>query len=163
VPNAQIRLFRPEDLPRLCEIAVRAWEPVFADYCARMGDEMFEAVFGPDWRAEKSRQIEDFCQKQPQCCLVSELDGQVVGFITYYLKRDRQIGEIGNNAIDPDCQGQGLGTEQYRAVLEACRLEGMRFVAVTTGLDPAHAPARAAYEKAGFKQMVPMVEYYQRL
>ena len=161
--NAHIRPFRPEDLPRLCEIAVRAWEPYFDACRALMGDELFDAAMGPDWRAEKSRQIEDFCQKQPHWCLATELDGEVVGFITYHLNHDRELGVIGNNAVDPGYQSRGFGTELYRRVLEIFRGEGMRFAKVHTNLDEAHAPARAAYEKVGFVQMVPMVEYYRSL
>lgn len=161
--EARIRPFQPEDLPRLCEIAVRAWEPVFGDWRALMGDEMFDAAFGPDWREDKSGQIRDFCHHSPECCLVTELDGEVVAFITYYLNREKRIAEIGNNAVDPGHQGRGLGTAQYRRVLEEFRRAGMRFAKVHTGLDPAHAPARTAYEKVGFVQMIPMVDYYQEL
>ncbi len=160
--DATIRPFRPEDLPDMCDIAVRAWTPVFADWQALMGDEMFLAAF-PDWRADKAGQIVDFCKRTPEHCLVTELEGRVVGFITYTLSPETAIAEIGNNAVDPDCQSRGLGTEQYRRVLEVFRHQGMKFAKVTTGLDPAHAPARRAYEKAGFTRIIPMVHYYQEL
>jgi ribosomal protein S18 acetylase RimI-like enzyme len=74
-----------------------------------------------------------------------------------------RIGEIGNNAVHPDVQGRGIGPQMYRHALERLRELGMRFVKVGTGGDPAHAPARRAYEKVGFDVQLPGVEYYCRL
>ncbi len=160
--DAAIRAFHPHDLPRLCEIAVRAWEPIFGDWRELMGDAMFHAAWR-DWRADKAGQIVDFCERTPEWCLVAELEGRVVGFITHTLCYDTALAEIGNNAVDPECQGLGIGTDMYRYVLDVFREEGMKFAKVSTGLDPAHAPARAAYEKAGFTQFIPMVYYYREL
>jgi len=42
---------------------------------------------------------------------------------------------------------------------EAC----LKYASVTTGLDPGHAPARKAYEKAGFNLRREDVTYYQKL
>jgi hypothetical protein len=51
----------------------------------------------------------------------------------------------------------------YRHVLEHFRSQGLRFACLNTGLDPAHAPARRAYEAVGFDRQVPVVEYWQDL
>lgn len=85
------------------------------------------------------------------------------GLHYFHLGQKRRIGEIGNNAVKPECQGMGIGTFQYRKVLEIFRKEDMRFAAVTTGLDEAHAPARAAYEKVGFRKAITMVTYYMKV
>ena len=163
MPDRVMRPFEQDDLPRLCEIAVLAWTPIFEHWEAQMSPEMFAAAFGPDWRIEKAGQIEQFCTHYPQWCLVTEVDGVVVGFVTWVLKVDRQLGEIGNNAVDPEYQGMGIGTGQYRRALEVFRDEGMRFARVQTGLDEPHAPARAAYEKVGFRQFVPSVTYLREV
>lgn len=160
--GAIIRPYRPADLEALCDIAVAAWRPYFEGLLEEMGQELFEAAFG-DWPAEKTRQVRQFCDDTPQWCLVSEVDGVVVGFITYRLQEDRELGIIGNNAVIPEYQGRGIGTEQYRRVLEAFEESGIRFAKVTTGLDPFHAPARAGYEKAGFEPFVEMVDYYREV
>jgi len=39
----------------------------------------------------------------------------------------------------------------------------MRFVEVTTGGDPSHAPVRRAYERAGFSVQLPTITYYRKL
>ncbi len=158
-----IRPARPEDLPRVKEIALRAWEPIYTDYKARMGDELFLLLWPKGWQDEKASQIADHFQRWPEWSLVAELDGQIVGFITFTLDTERKIGEIGNNAVDPDYQGRGIGSAQYAYVLELFREQGMAYARVGTGLDEAHAPARAAYAKTGFKLMIPMGKYYRKL
>jgi len=158
-----IRPAGAEDLPRMKEIAVRAWEPIYADYETRMGEELFSLLHPDDWKDEKAGQVADHFQRWPEWCLVAEIDGQVAGFITFVLDTERKIGEIGNNAVAPDYQGRGIGSMQYAYVLELFRKEGMAYAQVGTGLDEAHAPARAAYEKAGFELMIPMGRYYRKL
>ena len=103
--------------------------------------------------------MREFSLANPGCVLVSELAGEVVGFITFTLDRERKIGVIGNNAVRPEHAGKGIGSAQYLAVLEIFRREGMQFACVTTGLDEAHAPARRAYEKVGFVPVLSFVEY----
>ena len=155
------RPFESTDTPRLCEIALLAWKPIFGHWADLMSPEMFRAAFGTDWRMDKMGQIESFCARYPQWCLVTEVDGRIAGFITWVLYRKRAIAEIGNNAVDPEYQGRGIGTQQYNRVLEVFRAEGMKFAMVKTGLDEPHAPARAAYEKAGFVALIPTVTYYR--
>jgi hypothetical protein len=51
----------------------------------------------------------------------------------------------------------------YSFVLNYMREAGMKSAVVTTGGDEAHAPARRAYEKAGFSGAVPSFEYHIKL
>lgn len=158
-----IRLACANDIPRIRDIAAQAWAPVYRGYRERMGEELYELEMPGDRLSLKGDEVSNFCEEQPDWCLVTEHNGQVVGFITFVLHRDKRIGEIGNNAVDPDCQGQGVGTAQCQRVLKIFREAGMKYAKVHTGLDPTHAPARAMYEKVGFKQMIPHVEYYREL
>ena len=79
------------------------------------------------------------------------------------MKYDTKTGTITNNAVDPDCGEKGVGQEMYKAILERFRAEGLRAAMVTTGGDPAHAPARRAYERAGFKLKTEQVFYIMDL
>ena len=157
-----IRPARHGDLETMKQIAVEAWEPVYQSFRRLMGDEVFEVVHG-NWQTEKMRQITADFESYPGCTLVTEYDGQVVGFIAYFLFESKKLGVIGNNAIRPKYQGKGLGTRQYQRVLELFREKGMLCAEVVTGLDESHAPARAAYEKAGFKPGLPIIRYYRKL
>ena len=87
----------------------------------------------------------------------------MVAFVTYRLDPQRRVGTIGNNAVDPGWQGRGIATTLYRHVLDLFRAAGMEVAAVTTGLDEAHAPARAAYRRTGFAGGAPSVTLYQEL
>ena len=47
--------------------------------------------------------------------------------------------------------------------LARMREAGMRVATVATGADPSHAPARRAYEKAGFTVQIPVVWFCRKL
>lgn len=94
---------------------------------------------------------------------VAEKQGKVAGFIMFYENVAPGIVEIGNNAVDPDCQRLGIGTKMYEYALAELKRLGMQYAQVGTGGDASHASARRAYEKAGFSASVPGVHYYCKL
>ena len=51
----------------------------------------------------------------------------------------------------------------YERVLELFREARMEYARVRTSLDEGHAPARRAYEKAGFDRSLPDVTYFLEL
>ncbi|MCF6176458.1 MAG: hypothetical protein L3J71_11915 [Victivallaceae bacterium] len=51
----------------------------------------------------------------------------------------------------------------YKSVLDYFRSIGLKAVKVQAGLDDAHAPARRAYERAGFKINLEEITYYKEL
>jgi len=117
----------------------------------------------PEPATSKGNQIRSHCQRHPEWTFVAEEQGRIVGFVTFRLDRDSQIGVIGNNAVDPDCGLKGIGQQMYAAVLDHFRQQGMKAAKVGTGLDWAHAPARRAYERAGFDRKHENVTYWQTL
>ncbi len=158
-----IRALQPADVEAIAAIAVTAWRPIFGFYRQEMGDDLFSAAC-PNWPEEKARQVRAACDPQSGAQVgVAEIDGRPVGFVTFYANERSGIGEIGNNAVHPDVRGQGIGPRMYQYTFERLRERGMRYVKVGTGGDPAHAPARRAYEKAGFMIQLPGVEYYREL
>ena len=157
-----IRPFAPADLEAIVDIAAAAWAPILRHLEHLQRQALGAVARSPDIQ-DKRDQVRHFAQEHPDWVLVSELDGEVVAFITYSLDRERFIGTIGNNAVAPEHAGRGIGSRQYRAVLDLFRQEGMLYASVTTGLDESHAAARRAYEKAGFVPVLPHVEYMARL
>jgi ribosomal protein S18 acetylase RimI-like enzyme len=169
VQEIEIRSLEPSDVEAVVEIAVAAWQPIYAVYRQIMGDELFLAAH-PDWQQEKARQVRDGCAPvNHTIAAVAELsprDGQparLVGFVTGYVRAALGIGEIGNNAVHPDWQGRGIALCLYEYAFDRLRERGVRYVKVITGGDPSHAPARRAYQKAGFEIALPHVEYYREL
>jgi len=158
-----IRELEPGDVEAAVAIAVAAWEPIYAQFRQILGDECFAAAY-PDCLEGKARQVRNACEPDSRAMVaVAEKESEVVGFITFYADVRPGVGEIGNNAVRPDHRGQGIGSTMYRHALDRMRALGMRVAKVGTGLDPSHAPARRAYEKAGFDIQLPSVTYYRKL
>ncbi len=159
---ALIREPRSDEIGIISDIAALAWTPIYAHF-SRLQEQALGKVARRSTTDNKRAQVEDFAQRHPEWVRVTEVGGQLVAFITFTLDRERRIGAIGNNAVHPDFAGRGLGSRQYEYVLDLFRREGMAFATVMTGLDDSHAAARRAYEKVGFKQVLPSVEYMLEL
>ena len=157
-----IRKCTEEDLPRLFEIAKAAWEKIFDYLEDAYGKELYNTV-APDCRNSKTPSLKKHFANHPDRIYVAERNGKVVGFICFNINHTTKTGEIGNNAVDPACGEKGVGQEMYKAVLQRFRDEGCLAAMVTTGGDPAHAPARRAYERAGFKLKTEQVFYIMDL
>ena len=157
-----IRPFAPADLPAVVAIANAAWQDIYAMFRRRYGDALFAAMV-PDATTAKGEQVRHTCETHPERVFVCEVDGECAGFVTFRLDEERRMGEIGNNGVAPACRSRGIGQQMYAAVLEHMRDSGMRFARVHTGLDEAHAPARRAYERAGFDIRHEDVNYYMEL
>lgn len=158
-----IREVRPEDVETAAAIAVAAWEPIYAHYRSVMGEEIFRALHS-EWRARKASQVRRACASGSGVhARVAELDGRVVGFVTFHADAASGVGEIDNNAVDPSAQGKGVAQKMYARVFDEMRALGVKVVKVSTGGDPAHAPARRSYERAGFSVQLPSVTYYRAL
>ena len=158
-----IRDVEPAEIETIAQMAAVAWEPIYASRRKMVGDDLF-AILHTHWREKKADQIREACKADnPTGVCVAVMDERIAGFVTYRTDEKTGIGEIGNNAVDPACQGHGIAGRMYAYVFERMREAGMRYVKVGTGGDAGHAPARRAYEKAGFDRCIPHVEYWQEL
>jgi RimJ/RimL family protein N-acetyltransferase len=157
-----IRAYKQEDLATIMDIGNRAWREIYKMFREAYGDELFQIIV-PDEKTSKGEQIKAHCGRHPEWVFVCEEEGRIVGFILFTLNKEDGIGVIGNNAKDPDCGLKGIGQQMYKAVLEYFRQHGMTYAKVHTGLDYAHAPARRAYERAGFNIKHEDVDYYMKL
>lgn len=157
-----IRAYKPEDLPMIMDMANRAWQPIYTMFRNVYGEDLFNLIT-PDAAVAKGRQIESHCQNHPEWVYICEEDGKIVGFVTFLLDTDKGIGQIGNNAVDPDCPLKGIGQQMYKTTLDYFRRNKMRYASVFTGLDEAHARARRAYERAGFSIRHDDTVYFMKL
>lgn len=161
--HVDIRPFRPSDLDELQQIRELAFTPVFSSFRTIVGPEI-AAVALAAAEAEQAQLLAGLCASDsPEQVFVAVLGGQIVGFAVLSLDENTKVGEIGLNAVLPDFSGQGIGTQLYRFVIEIMKAEGMKVASVGTGGDPSHAPARRAYEKAGFGQAIPSLWMYRSL
>lgn len=96
-----IRDVEPDDIDRIGEITVNAWEAAYEKYRENLGEELFNARFEGDWRAYKSSQVKEQCRENPEQVRVAVVYGEVAGFVIFQIDEDAKIGTIGNTAVDP--------------------------------------------------------------
>ncbi len=157
-----IRPLAPEDVATVVAIADSAWQDIYAMFRRTYGEALFAAMV-PDAATAKGDQVRHTCEAHPERVFVCEEAGQCVGFVTFRLDEEGKIGEIGNNGVALAWRSRGIGQQMYAVVLDHMRAAGMRFAKVHTGLDEAHAPARRAYERAGFDIQHQDVNYFMEL
>ena len=161
--RARMRPVRAEDAARLQEIRQAAFAPVFASFRSILGDEIYAAAQARDDEAQGDLLDSMLKAGTPWEVYVAEVADDVVGFVSVQLNRDTKVGEIGLNAVDPAHAGKGVGTEMYDFSITRMKEAGMKVATVGTGGDPSHAPARRAYQKAGFGVEIPSVWMYRKL
>jgi len=109
----------------------------------------------------QQKAVEDVCAAEDTNVWVADA-GSTVGFVAVKLRSEDSMGEICMVAVDPDFQGQGIGTALIEFALDWMKDAGMSIAMVETGGDPGHARARHTYEKVGF-ELFPVARYFKKL
>lgn len=155
-----IRPLAESNVAQIVELSLLAWEPVFESMKKVLDPRIFHLIW-PDWRKTQAEGVEGACKATDKYhTLVAEFDGRLVGFITYELKGE--TGEVVLLAVHPEFQRRGIATQLNQAALDAMKAAGMKMALAETGGDEGHAPARRAYEKAGYTGL-PLVRYFKDL
>jgi ribosomal protein S18 acetylase RimI-like enzyme len=160
-----IRPLAGSDVDDVVALSLRAWEPVFASMRAAMGEAVFRHVY-PDWSAMQAAAVAGVLRDGATHSWVADDGGRPVGFVAV-VHHDEDHGEPNSSeiemiAVDPDHQRRGIADDLLAHAVEQARAHGSVLAVIGTGGDPGHAPARAAYEKAGFRPF-PQVRYYRML
>jgi len=153
-----LRVYQPEDLPRLKEITVATFTPVSID--ANI-EKKFGLVAGLDWKARKTKDIERDCEINPAGVFVAEAAGEVVGYITTVLDSYTRIGRIPNLAVDPGYQGQGIGQMLIERALDYFRENDMAMAKIETLAQ--NERGQRLYPKMGFHEVARQVHYVMPL
>ena len=157
------RPFEPDDLHALQRVRAAAFKPVFRSFRDIVGEEIGLIAFAHA-EAEQAKLLEDICGAgSGHHVLVATIEDAVVGFASFSVDADKRIGEIGLNAVHPEHAGRGVGSALYEQILTRMRALGAAIATVGTGGDPSHAPARRAYDKAGFGPAIPSLWLYKLL
>ena len=112
-----------------------------------LGDDLYRRVH-PDWRTDQSASVRAALERNDTW--VSVTGDTVTGFVNVIFDTDNRSGEIYMIAVDPAHQRQGVASALTELALEEMRARGLNLAIVAPGGDPGPAPARGAYEKAGF-------------
>ena len=152
-----IRWANDADREIVREIAKLSWKDIFEGFKKQLGEEIYSTVYAEDPLEKKARDVENSLNAGN--CFVAECDGKVVGFATFVI--NGKVGMLSNNACV--LRGHGIAGMLHERIFEEFSAHGCTVAGVMTGLDDAHAPARRAYEKDGFKNSIETVTYYKEL
>ena len=145
------------------EIREAAYKPVFQSFRSIVGEKIALVAFSSVER-EQAELLNQICEaKSSHTVFVVEHGSEIVAFCSVTVDQKSKVGVIDLNAVHPDYQGRGIGTWMYEFALDRLRAAGMNVATVGTGGDPSHAPARRAYEKAGFGPGIPSIYLYRSL
>jgi GNAT superfamily N-acetyltransferase len=160
--TVEIREFREGDLEAVVGFSLRAWAPVFASVRDVLGEDIFLRLH-PDWRGDQAEAVRSSCTNDERDVFVAVAGGRPVGFVAIALNAfHERMGVIEIIGVDPDFQRRGISSRLTEFATEHMRSQGMDIVVVETGGDPGHAPARTAYETAGFT-LLPIARYFRLL
>lgn len=148
-----------DDVPQLQQIVQKVWA-IGSDFAL---EEKYGSVGDERWDRWLVPKVMSRLWNEIASILVTEIDGEIAGFISYAVDRNRGVGSIHYNAVAPRFQGEGIGGMQLDRALEIFRQEGMEIACVGTGLNEGHAPARRMYENAGFEPVIEYRMYSRRL
>jgi GNAT superfamily N-acetyltransferase len=162
---AAIRPLAESDIDAVVALSLSAWAPVFESMRAVMGDAVFRHLH-PDWSAMQAAAVAGVLRDQATRTWVADDAGRVVGFVAV-VHHDESHGEPDSSeiemiAVHPEHQRRGIADDLLAHAVEEARRHGSKLAVIGTGGDPGHGPARAAYEKSGFRPF-PQVRYYKLL
>jgi len=153
-----IRVYRPDDLPRIKAITVEAFDGVSIDLNI---EQLFGKVNGHDWKWRKARHIDQDAVRDPDGIFIAEEDGQIVGCVTTFCDHEAGIGLIPNLAVLAAQRGKGIGRMLIQHALDHFRAQGLSHAKIET-LEQ-NAIGQNLYPSFGFREVSRQVHYVMSL
>jgi len=157
----QIEPYDSSHADAVARLSLRAWSPVFDSLKEALEPSVYQTFYPDGWRPSQEKSVRDSCASADMKVWVAIEAGAVAGFVAIRF-HEGKLGEIYMIAVDPDYQRRGIAMALTDFAIERMKEAGMEIAMVETGGDPGHAPARAAYEKAGFR-VLPLARYFKKL
>jgi len=159
----ELRSFDQRDLPRLVDLTIETFGPFYEDHFRpAVGEIVFARQHG-DWRGDYRRLVPGLHDPENgKHVVVAESDGAIVGFVGWKVDPERERGEIEIVAVSAEHRGRRIGTALCEHAIADMKERGARMVAIGTGGDAFHAPARALYERLGCTQY-PVSVYFKEI
>ncbi len=158
----RIEPYEAHQLDAVIRLSLRAWAPVFDSIQNAMDADVYREFYPDDWRVNQQKAVEDVCAAEDTNVWVAIDTGSTVGFVAVKLDSESSMDEIYTIAVDPDFQGNGIGTALTEFALDGMKDAGMSVAMVETGGDPGHERARRTYQKVGFG-LLPIARYFKKL
>ena len=158
-----VRPFRRGDRDRLLELTIATFGPFYEEsFRGVVGDTVMANQHG-NWRDDYRNQWQDLHDPDNgKYVAVAEDHDEVVGFIAWTMRPQKQSGEIVMMAVETVHRRHHVATELCARAFDDMRRFGIEVVSLGTGGDDFHAPARALYDSLGMTRL-PVVIYYKEL
>lgn len=158
-----LRSFQPTDLEALITLTIDTFGPFYEEsFRSIVGDRIFMHQHG-SWKDDYRRDLPTLHDpSNHKHVLVASTAGSIVGYVAWFVEPDKHHGVIDYLTVDKDHRREGVASALYDAAIEAMRQADVEVVALGTGGDAFHQPARAFYESKGMVP-VPGVYYFQEL
>lgn len=145
-----VRSATPGDTARLQDVRAAAFAEVFAGLSHALGPVLAPSILASAWAGQDALFAGMLEGTDGWALHVADLDGLAVGFAGARVEAATGLGEIGLIAVAPEHRCGGIGTALIQTACTGLQERGARVVEIATGGDPAHAPARELYGRAGF-------------
>ena len=154
--NCVIRPFQKDDMAAILDLTVKAFNQQ-----SSIDARIEVALGGADWREAKRASVHRELETDPKGCAVAESDGVVVGYISTVVTVANARGTVGNLAVDPCCQGQGVGRRLIEWALQYFRTCGLHHAKIETLVT--NAVGAHLYPAIGFKEVARQIHYVLKL
>jgi ribosomal protein S18 acetylase RimI-like enzyme len=158
-----LRPFQRDDLDELIALTIEVFGPFYEQsFRSIVGDRIFAHQHG-DWKEDYRRDLPTLHDpNKHKHVLVAVAHGTLVGFVAWYVEPEKRHGVIDYLAVTMEHRREGVASTLYGAATAAMREVGVEVVALGTGGEWFHQPARAFYESKGMIP-VPGVYFFQEL
>jgi ribosomal protein S18 acetylase RimI-like enzyme len=153
-----LRPFAEADRPAIHRITVACFEEVSLHALAQSKYGPFR---GAAWQDRKLADVDGDLDESPAEAFVAVEDDRIVGFVTTRADEPTGIGHILNLAVDPACQGRGLGAALIRHALDHFVQRGMTHAKIETLVG--NAAGAHLYPKLGFEELARQIHYMRAL
>ncbi|MEI6502429.1 MAG: GNAT family N-acetyltransferase [Armatimonadota bacterium] len=150
-----LRPCRPEDLPAISALTVRAFAQVSID--AHL-ERQYGLLRATSWGERKCQAILGEIAANPDGCFSALLGDRVVGYITTSVDEQAGIGRIINLAVDTDWHGRGLGKRLLCRAFECFRDRELPYYRIETTTD--NEVGQALYPRCGFAEVTRQIVYF---
>jgi dTDP-4-amino-4,6-dideoxy-D-galactose acyltransferase len=123
-PEVMVRFAHPEDIPTLQEIARSSYVD------SRF---YFDKCFPEEkWQAYYATWVKKSCTGGAELALVAEKDGEVVGYITGLVSKDKPEAQYELTGVKESARRFGVGHELFRSGLDWFAQNGVEYLFVVT-------------------------------
>jgi ribosomal protein S18 acetylase RimI-like enzyme len=129
---------------QLFEILTTSYRELIEKY-----DPINKEKYLADWQ-QSDKDAFDYPETIGKCVLVSYVDNQPVGFVSYDPRNFPNFGIVGQNCVLPKFRGHSFGKIQIEKLLEIFKDGKCVKALVSTGANDFFIPAQKMYKSLGF-------------